>query len=138
MAADAFDKFKSSINRGIATISVKTSSSLEKSKLKTRIETLRSDIEKKYSAAGESVYKIWSQGSNDVSQLSELFETIRQKHEEIEKLTVELAGIDERDSRMLEGDGALGDRPHENYCPSCGEKYEQSVKFCRKCGTKLQ
>ena len=113
MAADAFDKFKSSINRGIATISVKTSSSLEKSKLKTRIETLRSDIEKKYSAAGESVYKIWSQGSNDVSQLSELFETIRQKHEEIEKLTAELAGIDERDSRMLEGDGALGDRPHD-------------------------
>lgn len=53
--SDAFDKLRSSLNRGITTISVKTSSSLEKTKLKTHIESLTNDIQKLYSEAGDLV-----------------------------------------------------------------------------------
>lgn len=40
MANDAFEKFKKSVNRGITTISIKTSSSLEKSKIKLHMDSL--------------------------------------------------------------------------------------------------
>ena len=74
--ADAFENLKSAWNRGITTISVKTSSSLEKSKLKTHIESLTKDIEREYSLIGEEAYKLWQESKEYHSVVVTRFETV--------------------------------------------------------------
>lgn len=139
--ADAFENLKSAWNRGITTISVKTSSSLEKSKIKTHIDSLARDIEKDLQTAGEAAYKIWESGSEDFTPLYERFEATKRKQEEIARLNEELASIDVRDNQIL-GTATAAERQEEVAapkfaCTNCGAQYDAPVKFCRKCGTKL-
>ena len=56
--ADAFEKFKSSINRGITTISMKTASSLEKTKLKTHMDSLKNENQRLIVEIGERMLLI--------------------------------------------------------------------------------
>lgn len=137
MAADAFEKLKSSFNRGITTISVKTSSSLEKSKIKTHIESLTREIERDIQLIGEEAYKIWSSEDSNFTVLNERCAAVKSKQDEIARLNEELASIDERDNQIL----GTTERPEEAapkfICTNCGAQYETSVKFCRKCGNKM-
>lgn len=140
MAGDAFQKFKSSVNRGIATISVKTSSTLEKSKIKTHIESLNREIEKDLTLIGDAAYKIWSSGETDFSGLFARFEIIKNKYKEVEDLTVQLSAIDERDNQIL-GNNVVEEAEEsipKYICTKCGTQYEAPVKFCRKCGNKME
>lgn len=214
--AGGFDKFVNSVNRGITTINVKTSSSLEKSKIKTHIDTLNADIAKLYSLTGEMMYYKWKNGRDDLSDVYDKFEVIKQKFEEIEKLNKEIVEIDEKNNDILVGENVLqaGTQaapqppvtpppapqaapqpaqvqtpaappvppqaalqpvapvapaqpvavpvtppappaaptaveppvapavvpaaPVGIVCPNCGSEYKDTVKFCRKCGTRLQ
>lgn len=138
MAGDAFQKFKSTVNRGITTISVKTSSTLEKSKIKTHIESLNRDIEKDLTAVGDAAYKIWLSGNMDFSELVAKFEIIKDKCKEVEDLGVELSSIDERDNQILGNSAAEEpeETPKKFICTNCGTQYDAPVKFCRKCGKK--
>ena len=160
MANDVFQKFKSSVNRGITTISVKTSSSLEKTKIKTHIDSLTKDIEKCTYHIGEQAYAIWTAGKTDFSELNGLFETIKQKQQEIEELTESLSTIDERDSQILGNvkteyqteqqeqptvQNTTVEQPQAQpaankgvFCSQCGTFYETPVKFCRQCGNQMQ
>lgn len=135
--ADAFDKLRSSINRGITTISVKTSSSLEKTKHKTHIESLKNDIRKLYSEVGEMAYNKWVNSDPDCASLERLFEEIQSKQKSIADLSEELNSIDERDNQIL-GNKTEKAPTAKVICPSCGAGYENPVKFCRSCGFKMQ
>ena len=94
MAGETMNKIKSSFNRGITTISLKTSSTIEKSKIKTHIDSLNREIARELAASGEEAYKIWLDGKTDFSELIEKFEGIQGKYKEIEDLTAELSAID--------------------------------------------
>ena len=59
MAGGLFQKFGNSMSRAITKISVKTSSSLEKSKIKMHIESLTKDVQKILIDIGEEVYTLW-------------------------------------------------------------------------------
>ena len=137
--ADAFQKIKSSWNRGITTISVKTSSSLEKSKLKTHMESLNREVEKEIAAAGEAAYKLWLENSQDYASLETYFVSVKSKQDEIAQLNEQLESIDERDNQIL---GNASPEVQEEVapkfiCTNCGTQYEAPVKFCRKCGNKM-
>lgn len=137
--ADAFQNLKSALNRGITTISVKTSSSLEKSKLKTHIESLNREIEKEISAVGEAAYKLWSENAQDYSSLVSHFVVIKGKQDEIAQLNEQLNSIDDRDNQIL---GNTAPEVQEEtapkfICTNCGTQYDNPVKFCRKCGNKM-
>ena len=56
MAGDAFSKLGDSMSRAITKISVKTSSSLEKSKIKMHIESFTKDVQKLLVDVGKEVY----------------------------------------------------------------------------------
>ena len=135
--ADAFDKLKSSWNRGSTTINVKTSSSLERAKLKTHIESLKNEIRKLYFEAGEMAYNKWINGDPDCANLERLFEDIKGKQKTISDLSAELNAIHDRDSQIL---GTEVEKPPAAnvVCPSCGAGYENPVKFCRNCGFRMQ
>ncbi len=136
MAADMFNKFKSSLNRGITTISVKASSTLEKTKLKTHIDTLEKEIEKLYINAGELSYKIWKGEASDNEALKGYFEVISQKLDEICALEKEISEIDERGSEILGAEDSVTEA--KCVCPNCGAAYTEAVNFCRQCGSKME
>lgn len=143
MAGDTFQKFKSSFNRGVTAISVKTSSSLEKVKIKTHIESINNEIQRTMSSIGQSAYDIWASGSQDFTPLQEQFVLVKQKREEIQKLQEEYNAIDERDSQILGTAGAeepqaAEPKPGEVVCPNCGASCAPTAKFCRQCGHNLQ
>lgn len=136
--ADAFDKLKSSLNRGITTISVKTSSSLEKTKLRTHMESLNNEIQKLYHEIGETAYQKWLSGDPDGSALEQMYQQIRSKQQTISELTEELNAIDERDSQILGTKTEKAPEPQAITCANCGAKYDTPVKFCRNCGCRMQ
>lgn len=145
MAGDALQKFKTSFNRGVTAISIKTSSSLEKVKIKTHIDSITAEIDRLISNVGAMAYSIWISGETDFSALNEHFSAIKQKREEIERLQAEYMSIDERDNQILGAAPAEGPAPAapveqmpELVCPKCGSSYSPPAKFCRKCGQKLQ
>lgn len=147
MAGDTFQKFKSSFNRGVATISVKTSSSLEKVKIKTHIESIEKEIEHLISEIGEKAYEIWETNDSDFSVLGEKCFVVKQKKDEIIQLNEAYNSIDERDGQILgtsvneENHEVKETTPISNEsitCPNCGSVYIQSVKFCKKCGQRLK
>ena len=140
MANDALSKFKSSINRGITTINVKTSSSLEKTKIRTHIDSLRAEIGKLYYSIGERAYFVWESQSGSDEGLTELYTLVKQKKDEIDRLAAEIASIDERDNEIL---GTMRPETAEPaarkiVCPQCGSEYDAPARFCRKCGCQLQ
>lgn len=142
MAGDAFRKFGDSMSHAITKISVKTSSSLEKSKIKMHIESLTKDVQKIQADVGEDVYILWLQGEFSNQSLTEKLEAVKQKKNEIEQLTIDLAAIDDRDNEILGTKVDAFQTPSTSedklHCSVCGSECEPAAKFCRKCGNKLQ
>ena len=138
MANDAFGKLKSSVNRGITTISVKTSSALEKTQIKTHIESLQKEVERLYSGIGESAYKMW-ECEEDFSKLNVAFEQVKGKKAEIEELKQKLNSIDNRDNQILGTTTEEVKIDVTKYtCQACGAQFETPVNFCRKCGQAMK
>ena len=115
MAGDAFQKLGDSMSRAITKISVKTSSSLEKSKIKMHIESLTNDVQRMIAGIGEDVYLLWSKGEPFEQALEVKLEAVRKKKSEIEQLSIELASIDDRDNEIL------GKKPERLYPKSLEE-----------------
>ncbi len=141
MSNNTFTKLKSSFNKGIATVSIKTSSSLEKVKLKTHIESLKDEILKRESIVGETVFEIWKEDSSTFPMLKKQLEELMEKQQELEQLVMELNSIDERDKQILGTAEYVQQEENveeEKYvCPKCNAIYEVPIKFCRKCGQKM-
>lgn len=143
MAGDAFQKFGNSMGRAITKISVKTSSSLEKSKIKMHIESLSKEVKKMMTDIGEEVYALWIKGDSSNQSLVEKLEAVKKKKSEIEQLSAELASIDDRDNEILGTKAEIEQKtevsvPQKPCCPNCGTTCDVTAKFCRKCGYKLQ
>ena len=143
MAGDAFQKFKSSINRGVTAINVKTSSSLEKAKIKTHIDSISNEVQQMMTAVGEAFYLMWNKGDTDYSKLYDHLEVVRHKKEEIARLNAECAAIDERSNQIMGASAgsnvaSASEILAGNVCPSCNTPYADGARFCRKCGYKLQ
>ncbi len=133
MAEKGASKLKTSFTRGITAINVRTASSLEKSKLRTHIDSLETEIEKEYHAIGELAYRLWLKTETDQAGLLQLLEDVKAKYATIAELNAQLDSIDERDNEIL---GKTKKAP-DLTCPKCGAVYDAPVKFCRACGTKM-
>lgn len=141
MEFDAFSKIKSSVNRGIATVGIKTSSSMEKATIKTHIDSISGEVSKLTLSVGESCYKLWLEGSADFSMLNEQLTTIKEKYLEIEKLKSDLITIDERSKQILGSNDKTmtsQDEKLKYVCNKCSTTYDVPVNFCRICGQRLE
>lgn len=126
-----FDKFKTSFNKGVENISNKTSSSLEKVRIKNNIDDLKKDVDVLYKTIGGMVHFKHVNKDTDYSEILFNLESIDSKLAEIEVLELELKEIDERNKEIADNSGS------KIICPNCSAEYESEVKFCSKCGTKL-
>ncbi len=140
--AASFQRFSDSISRGISSIGAKTSNTLEKAKLKTKIDSLNRDIDKVYSVIGADLYIMWEKGAVDINVFAEKLEYIKKNKEEIAKLNQSIDELGEKDDQIFKTTQAAPEEPaavaNAVVCPTCGETFNEPVKFCRKCGANLQ
>ena len=141
MEFDAFSKIKTSVNRGIATVGIKTSSSMEKATIKTHIDSISGEVSELTLSVGESCYKLWLEGSTDFTLLNEQMTRIKEKRLEIEQLKSDLITIDERGKQILGSNDKIMKNQDEKLkyvCTKCNAAYDVPVNFCRICGQRIE
>ena len=141
MSQETLQRLKSSLNRSVATISLKTSSTLEKAKLQTHMESIYTEVQQMISTAGEMAYGVWQHGDTEYTEIGTLFLAIQEKRHEIELLQAQIQSLHDREKQILGAAAMERITPVEDaeqICPNCGEHYLNAVKFCRNCGQKLQ
>mgnify|MGYP003601551130 FL=1 len=141
MDFDAFSKIKTSVNRGIATVGIRTSSSMEKATIKTHIDSISGEVSELTLSVGESCYKLWLEGSTDFTLLNEQMTRIKEKRLEIEQLKSDLITIDERGRQILGSNDKTIKNQDEKLryvCNKCSATYDVPVNFCRICGQRIE
>ena len=138
---DTLGKIKDSVNRGIATINVAASSTMEKARLKTHVDTLQHEVDRLYKECGRKVYENRMADNTDFSEVDKLCKDIKAKIDEIKQLQGEIEQIPERDNRIFGRESTPREEknkePEVIFCPKCGAKYKAKINFCTKCGEKL-
>lgn len=143
MENDAFGKVKSSLNRAVTSISVKTSSSLEKGKLNTYIDSLETEIKKLKFELGEEIFRAFIEEDSNKEKSSKLCRKIKEDYDNIYEAKKEIEAIDERDRKIFGDENKEQDNEEKGenssviFCDKCGARYHEKVNFCRKCGNKL-
>lgn len=141
LATNIFKKVLDTTNTTITKIGVKTSSSIEKSKIKMHIDVLNNQTEDLLKQIGENVYALWI-GEADISQVDKVkLEEVRCKKSEIEQLAMQLEQISERDDEILGKKSEYDIRDFSDdkmICPNCKLEYDKTAKFCGKCGYELR
>lgn len=139
MAENVFDTMKSKINRGITTVTVKTSSSVERAKINTHMETVKAEMERLKQELGNKMFILWEADSFELSKIEADLQKIKEKKEALGELQNQL--------EVMEGQiqSILGTEPVTEYyrqagcvCSQCGSQYEQTINFCVKCGSKIE
>ncbi len=128
---------KESFSKGLTAINVKTSTFLEAKKIQTYISTLNSEIEALQKEIGRRAYEDWEKnGSISLSNIGEQLMEISKKKETIAQQKIAAEELEKKEQQIL--GTADNQKPSKIFCPNCGQSYDGPVKFCRKCGTKLQ
>ncbi len=133
MEQTAFEKMKASINRGITTVSMKTSTSVEKVKVNTHIETIEKEISKIQKEIGNKVYILWKADGFDIEKIREELEQIDERKTKIKELQEKLEELISHENEVL---GSF-EKNHICKCSNCGMEFDEQVRFCIKCGTKI-
>lgn len=147
------DGFKSTLNKGVTALNVKTTALLETAKLKTHIGTLNGEINRLTVDLGKTVYQGWlmQEPSPDAEPLCE---SIREKQREIEELQQKIKDVEQESKRIFGSQAAEAPPPTPMpppvapvplppatpavySCPGCGARYGAPVNFCTKCGAKM-
>lgn len=141
LATNIFKKVLDTTNTTITKIGVKTSSSIEKSKLKMHIDALNKQVDDLLKQIGEDVFSLWVDEA-DISRVDKVkFEEIRCKKAEIEQMSIQLEQISKRDDEILgkKSENDISDASNEKViCPNCNIEYGKTARFCGKCGFELK
>ena len=129
--ADFFDKVKQGIGKGITTVSVKSKEAIENTKLKGQIGTLQEQKKSALEELGNIVYTMFLKGSFDEERFKGKCEAIAGIDRQIKEKEEELRQI------HCKAEEALG-RPKAIGICDCGAEIYEGVKFCGKCGKKVQ
>lgn len=138
MQGTPLDTMKSKINKGITTVSLKTSSSMEKAKISTYIESVKNEINHMKLELGNKVYELWRIDGLDKEKLEADIERIQNKEGVLDDLRQQLLEIDSKANEIL-GRTAKTDMQAGTscICPNCGKRYAQKVNFCIQCGNQI-
>lgn len=96
---NTFKKLKSSLNRGISTISTMTSNTVEKSKINTQIDSLEKEIQRVFGSIGNKAYSTWESDKANFQEFSQEFEIVSQSRDKIEELKIKLKAVDQGDNQ---------------------------------------
>lgn len=138
MQGTHLDTVKSKINKGITTVSVKTSSSMEKAKLSTHMESVERELERLKSELGNRVYTLWRQNNFELGSIELDLETIENKEGILDSLKKQIKDIDNQANAILGKETKTGTPAGGGcICANCGSRYEKRINFCVQCGNKI-
>jgi NADH pyrophosphatase NudC (nudix superfamily) len=127
------DRFKKTIDKSVATVSVKSNEFIEITKLKTQNTTTEKEIDLLKTQLGAAFYNQWRTEAMETSALEELCEAINKKE------LIILGNLDRIDALQRENDQILGSQPQgESIMCTCGKENRSTAKFCINCGKKLE
>ena len=135
--ANMFDSFKDSINKGVATVSVKSGSLKEKTLIKTAISNAQKQMASELNDLGVRFYNTWKAGSASVDIFTEDFQRIQGYEKEIEGLKERLGQMKEEEEKLLGGGQKAPAAGGSVFCTNCGKALPVGSRFCDECGTPL-
>lgn len=130
---------KNALDRGIASVTVKSSTFLETSKYSNQIHIAEDSIAKLKSSLGAMLYDAWKSGQPLNDLINNTFQEITNYEEQIAQLNQKIEDI-KNESRQVLGKAPVAAAPAGTvqYCASCGAENKLTAKFCYKCGDKMQ
>ena len=129
--ADIFDKLKSGINKGVASVSTGSKTLIEKAKINSRIKTLEDEKKQLAVLLGARVYNLYMEGDIPRSELEGFCEEITKRIELINEQKQKLEELEEEMNQVV-GNTRVG----PSSC-KCGHVNPQGAKFCARCGSPL-
>lgn len=126
-----FNKFKKSIDKGVATVSVKSNSMIEINKIKVHMDSLTDRIARKKVELGETVFNLYLEDIPNDEVVESLSEEIIELSNQLEEREKEIQAIKEEEEEIL------GSQDKTHLC-SCGNQVPEGYSFCTKCGAKVE
>ncbi len=125
--------FMDSVNKGLATINVKTSNLMESSKIKTAIANKEAEIASIKANIGETVFLNRNNFSMDMvsGQLSD----IEERMAAIDQLRQQMKAMEDAEKDIIGKTTGAGSA--KIYCTQCGAPNDPGNRFCEKCGAKI-
>jgi len=131
--ADIFDKLKSGLNKGVASVSTGSKTLIEKAKINSRIKTLEDEKKQLEELLGARVYNLFTEMEGDIprNELVGFCEEITKRIELINEQKQRLKELDEEMNQVI-GNTRIGPA----VC-KCGHVNPEGAKFCARCGSQL-
>lgn len=132
-----FDSFMNTINKGVATVSVKSESLVENSRIKSAISANQKQLETEISALGTKVYQMWKSDQVNVELLTQDFERMKGIEAEIASLNARLEQVKAEENKILGSAAKPAPAPAAGtvFCTNCGKALAAGSRFCDECGT---
>ena len=124
------DKMKEKIDKGVATVTIKSNAAIESNKLRAYMKTLSQQIEEKQARTGKLLYQMNKDNNINMELLQEMCGEIgklEEKYKESQK-AIEQLKIEEQEM--------LGKTVSEHKCV-CGVVLKNNEAFCGECGRKV-
>ncbi|MGL4345295.1 MAG: hypothetical protein ACRCTE_08865 [Cellulosilyticaceae bacterium] len=128
--AALFGKIKDNLDKGVATVTLKSSTVMEMNKCKLFIRTLTEKIEDQKKQLGILVYDMYSQNHFDENIYQEKCRQIAHLEEQRIAQEQKIEELKNQETEILGGTQA-------KQC-SCGATIQEGMLFCVNCGTKIQ
>ena len=134
------ERLKKNIDKGIVSVSVKSSTYLEGEKLKAKISNSREEIEGDLKRMGKQVYQTWKEkGIVDEAYVAEVCRCMLEKENEAESYEDQRQQLEAEKEKILKKAGKPEEiHSEEGILCTCGSSNEVGAKFCRTCGRKLE
>lgn len=133
------DSLKDSLNKGIATVSAKSETLVESSRVKAAISNAQKRLETEQLALGVKFYQRWKVGETDIDLFTEELTRIKGIEEEVIGLNTRLEEIKiEEEARILNNypqPAASSMNTGNRFCTNCGRALPVGSRFCDECGT---
>lgn len=129
------ERLKKSIDRGIVSVGVQSTTYLEIGKLRSRIGVLEDSIQQKKAEMGSGAYTYWKNGEDIAPYIEKISRDIWNLEQEIERHREKIAGLQAEKERVLSANDKVIST--ESVLCSCGEPNELGAKFCCACGKNL-
>lgn len=129
---------KETLEKGIATLNVKTNNFVEESKCKSSIAALEKEIKNLKLSIGNIVCENWSNNEDAMNGVEEILQQIGEKEQEIVAQKERIKQLSEEKQVFGADDGQTAVSEGVVYCSQCGAPNALNYKFCLKCGTPLK
>ena len=130
-----FEKFKDTLDKSVAAVSVKSESLVESSRTKTAINNTQKKMDAELSALGGKVFKAWQAEQFSMELITEDLNRIQALENEVAALKTRLEQIKEEEGRILGTQQKAAPAAGGGFCSNCGKALIAGSRFCDECGT---